>query len=343
MTLVFFLLLNQTFAGMPIAPPSYYETASCLSNVKFRPMGQGLQELGRSLDLMEPYVKLEVTKLGDKEFLRCGGTFVSDYGHILTASHCLDRCAFDEKEPGAQPQFPIVCEARINDKPTQVRVLAMQNCKMDLKIHRATTDPKDPNDPHDPRFNYCDDKNLADIALILPISLEKDFKCSTIADRKPSRGESLIALGQPIPTARAKSQDPSAWDADGNTRTISMGKLDLGQTCNLKLPNGTTERRPAPQPDPTYNENLFKTTVDILKGTSGGPLFDRNNQIIGVAMSYYSQNHNEKQECVGSGLFQTTAGWKAKLKKLNPNLSTELIKCRDKAAFPIPSGPSKGK
>lgn len=286
----------------------------------------GLKVYGRSLNLMKPVVRLETWNKFQDGYNRCASTVVSDQNHMLTASHCLEGCQFDVLN-SVKVELPFQCEVKINGKVAKVQVLAMNNCSIerkrmlhDLKVRGAKVPAHE---------KHCDDGNHSDLALILPLGEKANFGCIPIGDRQPNDAENLLTLGFPGKTTRSEK---SSVNSDGLSMHFSSGSLDKRNTCMMRSENGPPVEIAAPQPHPMYQGNMFKVEADAIPGSSGGPIIDEQNRVVGVVSQIYTSG-DEQRECIGNTLVQKTHGWRQTLKKLNPNLDLSTVQCRDKNLF----------
>lgn len=246
----------------------------------------------------------------------CSGVIVSDEGHVLTASHCLDSCRF---EADGTPSKSKRCVIQIKEQILSFEVLKGNACPIALKekvemlrLAGRATDSYPAN---------CQDQDLTDYALLKPALADDlgSYSCLPIAATKPAVGTPVFTMGYPGQSFRAKYQRPGAKDAAGDTLSVSTGLIVDEPTCESRSAalNAFTRfiygeeesmaRLKIQNVVRTIYRHTLQTTVDAVPGSSGGPLINQAGEVVGVASVIDPWVHNTKKECRGATFFQPVA------------------------------------
>lgn len=284
-----------------------------LHDADFENGTDGLRYVGRPT-LSSAAVKIRVFQNDLSQ--DCSGVIVSDEGHLLTASHCLDICRFNED---GTPTGKNRCLLKVNERPIGFTVLRGNTCNIQQR-QKAEVAKKYGKSLADFPAN-CLDGDLNDFALLKPTALNDlgDFSCLEIGPQKPRLSEEVFAMGFPNQTFRTQHERPNAKDAPGGKLAISFGKVVSSNTCEQRwvAQDGFNRFIFGEREVPEKKEiqeivkqlwgHSIQTTVDINQGSSGGPLVNSLGQVVGVASVMDAWVHNEKRECRGATFFQPVA------------------------------------
>ena len=339
LSLSLLLATRESLALGPIQQP----VIDCpyLSKVDFLKPQTALAEFGRPLALTTAMAKITIlTEMPglpgafNTAGARCTGSYISDDGHILTASHCLDDCLFNDNGKPKMPEgvsSPPQCRILIGDstEPIKFEVTKANSCSMSVRsalrkniAHATPLTPK-----------ACQDGNLADVAILKPVRKPKDFSCLSLASAPPQLGNPLISLSYPRETFRAANDRPDAKDANGTSLYFSSGRIINEATCERTITNPSkigaifqptiTVIRPLAPQIRDINPDLFQTTVDSEYGSSGAPLLNENDEIVGVISKDDNKASTPENECRGATFGQPT-------NMLTDTLSRKGIRCNSK-------------
>jgi|GEM_PF-6486445 len=235
---------------------------------------------------------------------RCAGTLISNKGHFVTAAHCMIGCFVQQglhsnlslQAQGATPNpdhinYEVLagtsCHAILNGWPTEVKVLFVPNCTIAemKKAHREFDAKAEVQKPE------C--LQESDIALLKIASLPAGLKCARLSKRA-AVGDKTYTLGYPIKTRRMNGRD-----SNGLTLQYSEGHILAPQGKCLK--EGKTQNFQSFNARAANLAN-FQSDVDIYAGSSGGGLFNWDNELIGVT-SYSAGFTTDKIHCWGDSFF----------------------------------------
>lgn len=249
---------------------------------------------------------------------KCSGSYVSDEGHILTAAHCIDDCIFDNKRGHRVRSDGVhICQLKVNQDLINVAVLRVPVCKASKKVdllqnteHRGSLSKKD--------FACIGDP---DMVILLPEDKPEAFSCLPLATEH-KQGDSVSTFGFPRATTR------DTGNSNGEDLYFSEGKILKNHPyCSTGVPGSTPWRLSKSSHNGMRWFGHIRTDVDVVKGSSGGPLVNSSGEVIGVAA--YSGSgvmQNEQRECKGASFFEPTNNLVKDLKKHNPALLDQL-KC----------------
>lgn len=283
--------------------------------------------------LAEPIWQKAVVKLLSSN-ASCSGAFVSDEGHLLTATHCLDLC---EKSQEDGNNF---CSLIISKKKIKFQVLLMHPCANNIKDTFQGVQG-------DIKKAIC--VNQADLALLKPIDFISlpSFNCLEIDQSSIKISENIFSLGYPAETNR-----PEGENSDGNSLYKAIGQVVDAPVCYKS--NGQTvdfEKSMNSQWSVARKSGVFiQTTVDNVVGNSGGPLLNSNGKIIGVSsfstvsLDYKTGSDmwdhtrvgvlNTAEECRGASYFARISILNQMAKEQNTLLNIEKIKCDQRKLKP---------
>lgn len=271
MSLLLSLFISLSALAIPIAPLGDCMT-SLLTEAKF----QDVTKIKGGLSATAAIAKITMP-----DGSRCSASYISDQGHMLTATHCLEGC-FRSKRIRA-PQRNLQCILDIGGKKTKVRVLMMSVCEASQVIKESLTGKE-----------TCPDE--ADVAVVLPDSPPASFACLGISTTVANTGDAVMALGHPGYTNR-----PGGGNSDGAGMYASYGKVIQQDYCTVTEGN-TTRTHPLGGIENT-RDHFIQTTVDVVPGSSGGPLINQRGEIVGVT-SFITAPHSQERECKGGTFFE---------------------------------------
>jgi hypothetical protein len=341
-SLLIIILLStlSSWATLPrVDPPSIGPCRPKVESIAFT----SVTELKNQLDSVGIMVKLEGNgnfkedgEIFNDDF-SCSSSYISDQGHILTASHCLDSCVFDVDGNRKNANSHLECEFTLNGKKTVVDVLMMSACSGndtiaygELLRHRV----EEIDMPE--KLRKC--KDQADLAVIMPRNKAKEFKCMPINLESPI-GKNAYTLGWPEETLRG------AGDSNGIDLYYSQGSILEKQSLKCtpvksifsalvkKLPKELDLKSFAPK----GHVDQVQTDIDFVEGSSGGPAIDEETgEGIGIASVISDPMgfvHNYKMECKGATFFQALAPLKNP-KGFVDNFNFNDISCKNKNYLP---------
>ena len=304
----------------------------------------GLPFVAQSENLKFAVARLD-TPFDGKETEGCSAVIISDSGLMLTASHCLDSCRFlASGKPFKRSTEKQICKFIIRNVLQEVEVLKAATCPLKMKMdYLEKSDLERKAAKEFPES--CHGSQIMDYALIQPLNkkLLSKFGCVSVAKRPAAIRESVFLLSYPRATFRAKNERPEAQDSEGFRLMFSAGKVIESPKCVTskapgffsRLINGAKKIS-----EEHYLEFLdlfgaslnsyIQTTVDAVVGSSGGPLFNLQGEVVAVTSLSGSEFQDEKNECRGSTFFQTVQTWQDDL-----SLSTEAkefvsLECKEK-------------
>lgn len=286
----------------------------------FQPLDQEMARLGWTPAHRQALVEIGNVTSGETQ---CTGTYVTDSGVILTASHCLDECVFETSKQivfsknffvwtshlrRGQNQRDLRCRFLINGRSSEVKVRAMSKCAWPA-VTSAMIEAKHPQ-------AFC--RGEIDLALIEPIEKDPNQRCMNLdTSGSLSLGESVFSIGAPEKTTRT-------WGGNSSGRGlyVSYGELISSPTCLRE--NGERVAMDVREM-PGYQTRL-QTSVDAEKGMSGAPLL-RGDRIVGVAHGRLAES-TSREACLGASFFEPVSKLKTRLDEAG--LSSESF-CRVKA------------
>lgn len=304
------------FIFILIAFPAVAEVpCDLLHKADFKEVTQGLKELGRPLSFISASVRIQMVDTGtDKVYAACSGSFVSDDGTILTASHCLDQCRF--KEDGSSKGVAS-CRLKLNGVLQDVQVLKASSCGYMMKRDYLYSLRNQEDVSMYPA--RCQGEDLDDYAVLKPADPAAlgGFSCLPVGADEAPLDASVFTMGYPSKTSRADTVRDSL-DAPGKTLVVSSGKVVDQKTCDQYWQGSGLmgmifgREKQIVKTDLPANKGLgrvLQTTVDAVPGSSGGPLINSSGEVVGVFSHFYSNVHNFSQECTGATFFQPVTKW----------------------------------
>lgn len=267
-----------------------------LRNVDFHPVDKGIAQFGASVNALIDY-KNAVLRITTPDGFTCTGVLISDNGHVQTASHCMDKCYAE----GA-------CQILINDKPQNVKMVAINPCGDKVKVVAEKMQKKEVPTEADLQCTYQNDMNIFRLEQI-----PEGMKCLPLSDREPGVDENVYTMGYPRKTNR-KQNNTLAKDSDGEQMYFSIGKVVKRDYCEEKvhLPGYKTVRKQSVdlQVIEKIGPDTIQTTIDAVGGNSGGPLIDSTGHVLGTtSFTMYNDVDNKGRPtvyCAGSSFFTKT-------------------------------------
>ena len=101
-------------------------------NVEFQPAAEGLKSLGKSLSFMSAATQVDVSDPRGGKPDSCSGSFISDDGDLLTASHCLDRCRFNDD--GSLKSNVTTCQVKVNGVLQDMEIVKAGACSHKISL-----------------------------------------------------------------------------------------------------------------------------------------------------------------------------------------------------------------
>lgn len=285
------------FLGLlPFAWGADFDTEACNCQVvkaNFFPSAEAIKELALPLSMMAATPKITFLNKDGDPYDKCSSFVSSDDGHMFTSAHCVQACmkaaeAYTAVDGVAQPNVTklkdLSCPVLINGVKTDLQILAVSPC---TREERASL----------PR-EKCSGPEYA----IVKTSLKAEACLETSSDSaKP--GEAFMAVGFPEESFR-RLQSGKNKDSDGAGQFVSSGEvIDANPSC-ARL-GGNEAFKGGQQTENLMQSvrdgDLYQTTLDILRGSSGGPMVNGQGEVLGLAAMYVI--NNEVLECKGSTFF----------------------------------------
>lgn len=279
----------------------------------FSQMGfEPIIKLAKVLPTLSAGVNLRI--LGsDGEWGSCSGSVVSDDGTILTASHCLEDC--QNPNQNGIPE----CVVEIDGKRNVVEVNVASPCTYKDHEKEAALIPP----------TKC--SRASDVAVIVPES-KLDHACLPLSSDYEI-GQAVYTVGRPFePSNRGKN------DVDGIHSYASFGAIiPHNMKCTLvqdSMPDDAKYGKPlggamdmSTDISPAMTDGTIQTTVDILHGSSGGPLINPQGEIIGVASFTSSRYQTRWSECQGGTFFVPITSVNSTNSVIQPLFDMSNLKC----------------
>jgi hypothetical protein len=328
------LVLNLPTAGavLPALHSATLKNPNCArgtQNVSFTEAAIGLKELMQPGELAATTARFYYWREKNK-LAACSTGFISDQGHMLTASHCLQNCTLE----GVRREInvdtgEVSCLTYMAGKYVKVKVISSSKCDIldrwqkvgntiSLGLPLST-------------LASCD---TDDLALVLPETPPENFFCAPISGRAPALNEKVYAMGAPGATQRWDGKD-----SDGMHMYVSNGNVVDTDFCRRKDRNTGKPGVPRRLRFAEYARKVgyLQVTADSYSGGSGGPLFNMQGEIIGLSAAFDKFHHNETAECPGATLFQPATKWREIIKARDPNVDLSQVKCERKRRSPVKS------
>ncbi len=293
---------------------------------------ENIKELANALPSIAAGITFSVLRV-DGQWEECSGSVVSDEGHVLTASHCVDKCANDntpivnnlDRHQLLNLNLPKAsksqCKVKIDGVETVVDV-KVQSCDTKENFEALTKNPKTPE-------ARCTE--MSDVAVIMPKISFNNHPCVSTAENY-SIGEKIYTVGKPKQTHRGFK------DADGKEVYASFGEIIPAQDkCivvrQADLLRGTSQpnyilNMPGFSPYSAYRQNLVQTTLNIFSGNSGGPIINQSGEVIGVA-SMTAGYSDESRQCKGDTFFAPISRVSIKSSHIASGFSMESLSCKN--------------
>ena len=235
-----------------------------LSYAAFMEPSAFIQKYSLTETISEFVVSVNVTD-SKNGTMHCSGAFVSDRGHLLIASHCLEAAVSRDSQNGEFYARQLEVNGRVQDW----KVILLSPCRAKSVQDWAGEIPS------------C---SFFDLALLEPTSnpFHSDkHSCATILEEFDP-GAPLGALGFPSRTMRLRggnSDGVSFYASEGRavdspfcTITNSPMRFRIGE--QIFLPEAILQAK---------NEHAVQMDMDVVAGNSGGPIFDlKKRGIVGV-------------------------------------------------------------
>lgn len=279
----------------------------------------------------------------------CSSSRVSDTGHLLTASHCIEPCLRErlviQKSPlihGAPPTIerfavsekPVECLVEINGWQMRAKVIVANRCSVDAS-RTIAIESRAGLMKLNPEAVDCGE--YGDLAILeVPANVLSGAKCLSMSEREATPNEEVAALGFPHKTDRRSFQNQNAANSDGESLYLSRGQIVRQDHCLSKSKDGLIKHQLSERLS-LMAETRYQTTVDIVNSSSGSPLLDRSGAVIGVAESIAFSVHNKREECEGATYFAPVSRLKKNAKAWDSHVDISRIRCDRESALPTRS------
>lgn len=309
-TLIFLALTGFRVLALPggsLLPEA--RPADHLHKSHFIPVDQGLAQLN-----LPPQTRNAIAVVKDR-WGRCSGAYISDQGHILLASHCLEGCYEQYLSSAHLEEFEYgsKCSATVNGVEVDARVVAMLKCPASHNLRVRSN--------HGLQWVSTLPCSAADgdLAVILPRHPPPpDFRCLPLRKGLPKDNEAVFTIGRP---ARSWRQG-TPLNSNGTDLFLSSGKVVTQPFCMSSgykntwidlIFFGTASVDPGPKVfskevmEAVFSPRLIQTTVDALPGSSGGPLINWAGEVVGVASFMMRDLADDHVECKGATFFDSVS------------------------------------
>jgi hypothetical protein len=173
--------------------------------------------------------------------------------------------------------------------------------------------------------------------------------CFQIAGEDEAKaGVEALALTYPGVKSHRDLLRSGATDVDGKSQFASVNKIiSRSLTCDRKvdpsnysgdeksglIPLSASLKIQAAYWRKVGEGKLLQTTVDILTGSSGGPLIDaRSGRLLGLAEGFPTATHGAYQECEGATFFVPVAAILKEIRANFPQIDLPSVtSCRQKS------------
>lgn len=218
----------------------------------------------------------------------CSGSFISNDGYFLTASHCVELCAEDgnivKQYTGKNPSYEFIEYTQRQPKNLTCEVFSLPELKYSKpklvyvgKGYSGFNDPEIETIPADIVSKF---KNDSGDYAILKFDVSGKMNCIPRAKNPVLRpGDKVWAVGYPGRNARK-----NGMGSDGKTEYISYGTV----TSSMKENQYYQEAKFTPQRiellNSIYDANgtQFFSDMDIYSGDSGSMAINASGELVGV-------------------------------------------------------------
>lgn len=290
----------------------------------FWPVEPNLKRLNLPQSLAKTSLRLQPLTPQGKVNNDCSAVVVSDQGHVLTAAHCLKDClrkanAYKQESANVErlkPEvLPVECPVLISEKPATLNVLATADC-LDAGETKALPDPSCVT--LDVALGQIATE-FAPVCAVLAPSVEVQYafalsfpyeKTYRLRDGDVEEFKQFFSEGELIafkPTCDKKVKPPR-YPEDEQPGSVSLGPPEVIRAYAREVALG----------------KQIQMTVDVVKGSSGAPIFDREGRVLGVAKGYAMKRHGTFSECAGATFMAPLrlADLRARFPSLNFETST---------------------
>lgn len=318
--------LSNPAQASGLVGPFCVPSSSSLREASFQKTG--IENL--PLQIMKASPKIEFFHKNGKRAALCSGSFISDKGDLLTASHCLDSCR-------SENWSKFDCSVKLDGQPANISILLADRCLAEFWNNSATG---------------CDKLVHTDLAILRVSQLPQNFSCLHLSLEKPSSGKVKL-VGFPTKTTRSGNSNE---DSDGMSQYISEGEILHSDSCTIKSLGPQVEKLYADKkyyrdlkigdqlPIASYELDRLKNFIQIsnsmMVGNSGGPLLNEQNEIIGVAsyipafsvakghaFSWDTYEAIHHIDCAGAGAVEPTEKLQVALDNFGSKESAKNFRC----------------
>jgi hypothetical protein len=269
---------------------------------------------------------------------RCTAVAVSPKGLYLSARHCLQQCLI------VSGVFKPMREQGVTYFRTDREMLGNATCAVQISGRREviTIEATSPG-----LVTAIDEPSLRILSPALYFELTDhgfmsrgDFVLFRIpqtsslpaffrlADRRVTDGEQVRSLGYPTRTSR-----PGTANSDGTSLYSSHGEVVPGIESNSCVQEAAPKEPDLKRLKERFDEpTAFLSTLDAIYGSSGSPVIDRRNRIVGILTNVYRHSHltlkaedePEKRYCRGSAKALRSDQIFMLIEAVRPDLISEL-------------------
>ena len=266
------------------------------AQAQFRPAAEGLLSNSLNPALADAVVKVVATN-PDGLPMQCTGAYISDQGHILTGSHCLELALFGRPvlDPAADQNL---LKLEVNDRVGEWRVRLISPCRRPDIVASL---------PEEMALVSIRDCEYYDLAILEPTRPQSVPVCLEVFQAALPEGE-VFTLGYPIRTFRLR--EPNSM---GDQVYYSSGELGASAVCKIVASPSVQRVGHSFSLDQALDranqENAVQASLDVVAGNSGGPVFDKKTGTPVAVVSFATTaNHFDprRERCEAGGSFITS-------------------------------------
>ncbi len=231
------------------------------AQAQFLPAAVGLTATGFNPAIGDVAVKIVAIQPNGLP-MQCSGAYISDQGHILLASHCLELALFGK--PITNPfQDQNLITLEVNERRSEWRVRLVSPCRRpdivaSLPEYMALVSIRD-----------CE---YYDLAILEPIQPQSVAGCVAVNDTSAPMA-SLFTVGFPVRTFRVRESNSMGDGVYMSTGVVGESPICKVAASSLKSRVGT-QISLSQAIDQAQTENAMQTSLDAVPGNSGGLVLD---------------------------------------------------------------------